>query len=241
MKQFIFFSILFGYTILIRGQSKVQQTKGFINDLKQITDIMVFDVTSPVAAARYYAYATLSSYELMSTQDRKLYPSYVGITKLTLKDHELAYKNLKNKDKSYRYAMVYTARKLLPSGKKLLPLMNDLETFLEDDEIEYIQQLSDAIIQYANEDGFSQLNNLKRYTPKRGREFWQPTKPAFMSPVEPNWNTIKTFFLEKPDQFLTKPPVKFDLDKQSEFYKLTLEVMDIGNQNHKEKLAIPIT
>ena len=238
MKQFILFSILFSYAILIRGQSKFQQTKGFVNDLKQITDIMVFDVTSPVAAARYYAYATLSSYELMSTQDRKLYPSYVGISKLTLKDYELAYKNLKNKDKSYRYAMVYTARKLLPSGKKLLPLMNDLETFLEDDEIEYIQQLSDAIIKYANEDGFSQLNNLKRYTPKRGREFWQPTKPAFMSPVEPNWNTIKTFFLEKPDQFLTKPPVKFDLDKQSEFYKLTLEVMDIGNQNHKEKNEI---
>ena len=40
--------------------------KDYIKALKQVTDIMVNDVTSPVAASRYYAYITIASYETMA-------------------------------------------------------------------------------------------------------------------------------------------------------------------------------
>lgn len=238
MKSFITSIFSLCFVVMASGQPRLQKTKSYIGDLKKITDIMVFDVTSPVAAARYYAYVTLASYELLSTQDRKQFPSFTGISNLKLEGLPKVQKTLKNKSKSYRYALIYTAIKLLPSGKKLQILLNDLEATLEEDEIKYIEEISDAIVHYANQDGFLQLNNLKRYTPKRGPEFWQPTKPGFMAPVEPNWNTIKTFFIEKPDQFLTQSPVKFDLNKKSDFYKLTMEVRDIVNQNDKEKNEI---
>jgi len=238
MKKLFLTCFLCGFVITVIGQSPAKQTRGYIDDLKQITDVMVFDVTSPVAAARYYAYATLASYELLSTQDQKHYPSFVGISKLKIKAFTSNQISIVNPSKSYRYALVYTATKLLPSGKKLKPLLEELSAFLKKDEIQNIEKLANAIIRYANEDGFLQLNNLKRYTPRRGPQYWQPTKPAFMAPVEPNWNTIKTFFLERPDQFLTKPPVKYDLDKQSEFYKLTMEVRDVVKQNDKEKNEI---
>lgn len=238
MKRFLVFFFLFGFAAIVSSQSKFQKTKSYIDDLEQITDIMVFDVTSPVAAARYYAYATLASYEVLSTQDRKKYPSFTGISNLKLDLLDGRPMGLKNKTKSYRYALVYTAFKLLPSGKKLLPLLYELKTFLMQEEVRYIEKLSDAIVNYAIKDGFFQLNNLKRYTPKRGEEFWQPTKPAYMAPIEPNWNTIKTFFLNKPNQFMTKRPVKFDLNEESDFYKLTMEVRDIVNENDKEKNEI---
>ena len=238
MKKLFLTCFLCGFVITVVGQSPAKQTRGYIDDLKQITNVMVYDVTSPVAAARYYAYATLASYELLSTQDQKQYPSFVGISKLKIKGFTSNQISIANPSKSYRYALVYTATKLLPSGKKLQPLLEELSAFLKKYEIQNIEKLANAIIRYANEDGFLQLNNLKRYTPRRGPQYWQPTKPAFMAPVEPNWNTIKTFFLERPDQFLTKPPVKYDLDKQSEFYKLTMEVRDVVKQNDKEKNEI---
>ncbi len=97
---------------------------------------------------------------------------------------------------------------------------------------------ANSILEYAKTDGFLQLNNLKKYTPKRGAGYWQPTKPAFMAPVEPNWNTLRTFFLNKADQFLTKPPVSFDMNPESEFYKLTQEVKKVVEENDPEKNEI---
>ena len=46
----------------VSGQSKkIQPTEQYVATLKSITDIMVNDVTSPVAAARYYGYITLAA------------------------------------------------------------------------------------------------------------------------------------------------------------------------------------
>ena len=231
-------TILFFVSLSANAQYKKSTSKDYITDVKEITDIMVFDVTSPVAAARYYAYSNLAAYEVMSTQEVVKYPSYSGISNFKFLTPVASVVILKNKALCYRYAMVYTAFKMLPSGSKLSGQINFYKTSLLDFELKFVEKIADAIIDYANKDGFSKLNNLKRYTPKRGPAFWQPTKPGFMAPVEPNWNTIKTFFLERPDQFITKRPVKFDLDPTSEFYKITMEVKEVVDQNDKEKNEI---
>ena len=57
------------FSFLIYGQRS--QSKAYVADLKEITDIMMYDVTSPVAAARYYAYSTLASYELLAYRDKQ--------------------------------------------------------------------------------------------------------------------------------------------------------------------------
>jgi hypothetical protein len=90
----------------------------------------------------------------------------------------------------------------------------------------------------AMKDGFLQLNNLKRYTPKRGSGFWQPTGPAFMPPVEPHWNTISTLVLDSANQFVPLPPIPFNVDKNAPFYLLLKEVYDIVRSKDKEKEAI---
>lgn len=41
-------------------------SKEYVSALKKVTDVMVNDVASPVAAARYYAYVTLASNEVTS-------------------------------------------------------------------------------------------------------------------------------------------------------------------------------
>ena len=207
-------------------------TKAFVNDLKAVTDIMVYDVTSPVAAARYYAYITLAAYELVAQQEanyQSFFPQFITPVDLKVELEGLFTKP----NQAYRYGLVLTASKLLPSGKKLIPKIQALQQDLSMSEQKAIEDFTTSLVRYANTDGFLQLNNLKRYTPKRGEGYWQPTKPAFMAPVEPNWNTIRPFFLTTPDQFLTQPPVEFDMDPKSEFYRLTQEVRNVVNLKDK--------
>jgi len=59
-----------------RISAQMAATKAYVEDVKEITDIMVYDVTSPVAAARYYAYITLTSYEIMAQEEKQNYSSF---------------------------------------------------------------------------------------------------------------------------------------------------------------------
>ena len=230
--------LFFGVLTTAFGQKNFQQTKAYIDDVKQLTDVMIYDVTSPVAAARYYAYSTLASYELMATQTGVPYPSFTAFSKLRLKGVPAEVPSLQHPEMAYRYVLLYVGSKLLPSGKKLLPRAEKLKQALPPTEAEFVEAIGEAVLTYASQDGFLQLNNLKRYTPKRGPAYWQPTKPSYMAPIEPHWNTLKTFFLDRPDQFLTQVPATFDLDPASPFYAMTLEVKNVVDENHKEKNEI---
>lgn len=232
----LFLVVLFFQSHLSFGQRS--KSKAYIADLKAITDIMVYDVTSPVAAARYYAYSTLASYEILTLQENEKYPSFFDIFQRPQKDPLPQRVQLENEAAAYRYALLFTALKLLPSGRKLIPRIESLKQELEEKEMLFIEKMAQAIVEYANQDGFLQLNNLKRYTPKRGPAFWQPTKPAYMAPVEPNWNSLTPLFLKSADQFLTKPPVQYDLNPASDFYKLLLEVKEVTDENDEEKNEI---
>jgi hypothetical protein len=55
------------------------EAKDFVFAMKKATDIMLNDVTSPVAASRYYAYLSLASYEVISHYDSVHFPSMNGI------------------------------------------------------------------------------------------------------------------------------------------------------------------
>jgi len=233
--------ILFLFALLFQPQPSYGQrsdSKAYIDDLKAITDIMVYDVTSPVAAARYYAYSTLASYEVLALQENDNHSSFFDFFQRPLENPFPQNFKLENEVVAYRYALLCTARKLLPSGKKLESKIKSLRQELVKEEVLFLDQIIQTIVDYANRDGFLQLNNLKRYTPKRGPAFWQPTKPAYMAPVEPNWNSLTPLFLKSADQFLTKPPVKYDLNPESDFYKLLLEVKQVTDQNDKKKNEI---
>ena len=66
--------ILIVAALWITGSSaqkkSVFTTDDYVRALKHATDIMVNDVTSPVAASRYYAYITLTGYETFRQFDR---------------------------------------------------------------------------------------------------------------------------------------------------------------------------
>lgn len=209
----------------------------YVSALKKVTDMMVNDVTSPVASARYYAYTTMSAYEVIAT----LQPNkYQTLGKISNFKNASGKKSLKEKDivNSSTLALWKTAAALLPSGAAFLPEVDSLSKTLPLATVQLINQIVMEVVSMAMKDGFLQLNNLKRYTPKRGAAFWQPTGPAFMAPVEPHWRTIRTIILDSANQFVPLPPVTFSTEKNSPFYQLLQEVYEIVRSKEAEKVAI---
>jgi hypothetical protein len=94
------------------------------NVLESMTNIMIHDVTNPPLASRFFSYASLAGYEVV-TQNNSSFKSMHGV----LKDYPVikkpAIKNYSSKLAAL-FAMLKTAEKLQPSGSLLQSTEQDL-------------------------------------------------------------------------------------------------------------------
>ena len=229
---FLFTCVLFNLKST-QAQTKITSAD-YIHALKKVTDIMVNDVTSPVAASRYYAYVNLSAYESTASFEYSKHASFSGKVK-GFKGVNLS--DVNSTGASSELASIIAVFKagqlLLPSGYLLKKELDSLahayassaeKKLLYDKTYGWVDPIVRQIVIHAKTDGFVQLNNLSRYTPLKGDGYWQPTAPAFMAPVEPHWNTIRTFTLDSAQQFKTIRPAAYSTSKTSPFYKMMMEV-----------------
>lgn len=208
-------------------------TNDYVMALKKVTDVMVNDVTSPVAASRYYAYVTMAAYEVGNCFDKQGYslstllPAYKGIKKDSLLSL--------NAEPSYAviYAVFRMGEKLLPSGYLLNAQMDSLTAVAEKrgiqgarqkDSEKFVNDIVQQLLTYARADGFGALSGMPRYTPRDGDGYWQPTAPAFMQPIEPFWNTLRTFIIDSASQYRPAVPASYDTTSGSDFRKQVDEV-----------------
>ena len=219
----------------------------YVAVLKQATDVMVTDVTSPVAAARYYAYINLAANETVTVFDRQQ-PRFAGrlrgLGSITVADSLI---KKSDRELAALLALYKTASRLLPSGYLLQKQPDSLKALaskrkLPLEKINATAQLADKIVQqviaYAATDGFVKLSGLRRFTPSTGDAYWQPTAPGFMSALEPNWHTVRPFLLDSCTQFSGPPPNAYTSDTNSLFYKELKEVYDVSKSLSNEQAAI---
>jgi len=198
----------------------------------QMTDVMVHDVTNPPLGARFYAYACLAGYEVV-TQNDSAYKSMYGI----LND----FPEIKKPDSLTAYswqlsavmAMLETAKKMQPSGALLLQkyedhLLDSCKTIGFSEEVvleskQYGLKVSKQILKYAKADKYNRISNYPRYAPDEIKGSWYPTPPGYFPPVEPYFKTIRAFTLDSSSQFRPAPPAPFSEDKNSVFFKMMLE------------------
>lgn len=222
--------------------------KDYVFALKKATDVMLNDVTSPVAASRYYAYLSLASYEVISHYDSVHFPSMRGIVN-KFSGIYLDSSQLKDTDKNLASLLTVfkAAEKLLPSGYLMRKEIDSLQLLwsktasskqLYENTNKMVVGAVAQMVSFARSDGFTRLNNMPRYTPKTGDAFWQPTPPAFLSAIEPHWNKLRPFFMDSAQQFVPARPVKYSKDKRSSYYKLLKEVYEVGNNRTKEQAII---
>lgn len=203
-----------------------------------LSEVMLHDAASPPAASRVYAYSLLGAYET-------IFLAKGGVPdlnkKLSLEPHMKAIAPPKRIDVSFcsNYAMLEIGRNLMPSGhlldEKKQALANYFRTNRKLSEkdiaqnIRYALAVAQQVIAYARTDGYNKLSTYKRYTPRKAEGYWYPTPPAYMGAVEPQWETVRPFYLDSAGQFAPRPPAPFSRDTASSFYKQMREVYEISN------------
>jgi len=203
-----------------------------------LSKIMIHDVVNPPAASRYYAYAMLGAYEIVSQNDEKiiklstLLKNYPGI-KLS------AQKNVYDTHIAALYCILETGMQMLPSG---FMLKNDENKFIRslkkngipqkviDKSIAVAKQITEGVIAYSKTDNYNKLSAKLRYTPLKGDQYWYPTPPAYIEAVEPNWRIIRTMIIDSCNQFKPGAAVAFSKDTSSNFYRMAKEVYDISKE-----------
>jgi hypothetical protein len=244
--------IVFVIAVIMCGSDYAQKTGSFatndyVTALKHATDVMVTDVTSPVAASRYYAYINLAANETVSLFDNQQ-PRFTGKVR-GLQPLKIDDDLIKKSDAQLAtiLALYKSSNRLLPSGYLLSKKIDSVKLVAEKKKIpeerinstvELVDKVVEHIIRYAGADGFAKLSGLKRFTPSAGEEYWQPTAPGFMSAIEPHWSTLRTFILDSCSQFSCPPPNKYSSDTGSLFYKDLREVYEVGKNLSKEQAEV---
>lgn len=214
--------------------------------ITRMTEIMVHDITNPPLGARFFSYACLAGYEIVSENDKK-FRSMHGV----LNDYPEITKPDSVQSADYRLAaflaVIETAKKIQPSGKLL---DNFEEKFIDscsmagvDENIlsnskKYALAISKQVLAYAATDGYNKISNLPRYTPLKTEGAWYPTPPGFLAPVEPYFDKVRPFTLDSATQFKPQAPVIYDPKNGSPYFELTSAVYKEGNNSEEEHKEI---
>jgi hypothetical protein len=247
ISSFITIAAIFNFGCTSMPKKQPALSPASINQvITQMTEVMIHDITNPPLAARFFSYACLSGYEVVS-QNNAVYKSMHGILN--------EYPKLSKPDSIQQYAvqlsavlaMLETAKKMQPSGKQLdtyeQQFLDSCRRIGFSEEVinnsrQYALAVSKKILAYAKADNYNRISNYARYTPVQKEGCWFPTPPAYMAAVEPYFKTVRPFVLDSCSQFPAPPPTAFSKNKNSPFYKLMLLNYSSSQQLPAEHRAI---
>jgi hypothetical protein len=244
----ISFFLPLGSILLLAQNQKVDWAKVYSDQLFHVTEVMVTDVASPPVAARIYAYTNLAAYRVMQESGAEFQrKDFLQFSLFKNQIPDLPLESISSVEFTAIYSMLLVGEKVMPSGyllkekqtawqdwalKNKLITRKTLEAHLA-----FAKAIAEQVLSLAKTDGYIQLTALNRYTPQEGEAFWYPTPPAYMAAVEPEWKTMRTFFLENLNEYDPKPMAEYDLSQGSPFQIQLQEVYEKGkNLSEEEKL-----
>jgi membrane-associated phospholipid phosphatase len=240
----IILCVLIVSSVRAQKKSAIDETAVYASSVYGVTEVMFHDVVNPPAAARFYAYASLAAYEVMShteagfTAPGKFLKNYPTVSKTEEPVHP---------GFAATYAMLETGKLIIPSGAALEEKQEALfrmyskagvKKSLLESSVKYARAVGAVIAKYSRTDGYLSLSTLTRYQPREVDSTWYPTPPEYMAAVEPNWRTIRTFFLDSCNQFSPGKAIPFDPKEGSRFYTLMDEVYKTTNTLSSEQKLI---
>lgn len=241
------FLMLIGNTFAISKEPN--WAKFFTEEYFHITEVMVTDVASPPVAARIYAYTSLAAYLVSKSQGAQfqhqnlLEPTY-------LSDHEWNFSSAEIQSPEFAAVLAFmkVGKAIMPSGYLLEEKQKDwIDRALKEKiinkknlqaHIELATEVAGKVMEVAKKDGYLQLSTLTRYTPKKGEGYWYPTPPAYIAAIEPEWKTIRPFFIEDLEEYKPAPMAPFDMSEGSSFHQQLMEVYTTTNELNDERKLI---
>ncbi|MFY7838896.1 MAG: vanadium-dependent haloperoxidase [Lacibacter sp.] len=214
--------------------------------MKQVTDVMVHDIYSPPVASRIYAYVTVAGYEAAHHADA----NFISLSG-QLKGLSSLPKPLTGKEYSYSLAavqaMLLVAEAMVISEQRIktfhAAMLQEIKNTgmpetVYTNSIAYGKAIAESILLWASKDQYKETRALAKYPLSNDNKSWQPTPPAYMKAVEPNWNKLRTFVIDSAAQFKPARPTVFSTNKQSRFYKEANDVYEIGLTLTTEQIEI---
>jgi hypothetical protein len=227
-------------------RKKAQNPEFLHRAVKQVTDVIVYDIFSPPVAARIYGYVSVAAYETIIQNDSR-YQTLAG--QLT------GFSEVPKPEPNLEYCLpLASVQAALKVGKTLVFSEDKMDVFYNtimqeyrdmgipsdvfDRSIEYGNQVADHVIAWSSKDNYKQSRSFPKYSILNDPSTWKPTPPAYMDAVEPHWNKIRPFAIDSAQQFAPVPPTPFSTDKKSQFYKEAIEVYEMGKNQTPEQREI---
>ncbi|MEO9477377.1 MAG: vanadium-dependent haloperoxidase [Cyclobacteriaceae bacterium] len=240
MKRVFFLLILITSTVFSCEENTAY--KEILNDpetyqrtMKQLTDVIVYDIFSPPVASRVYAYANIAAFEVLAQAKPDSLKSLAG--QISGFESPKAPGEDVNPNLAAIHAFLNVGTNLIFSEDKMDAFRADLYQSLEDNGLPsrvreasfaYGDMMSDHVMQWADGDMYKQTRTYPKYTVQDEQFKWKPTPPDYMEGIEPHWNRIRTLVLDSAGQFPPVPPLEMSMDEKSEFYAQLKEVYDVG-------------
>jgi len=219
----------------------------FVENVFHLSEVMLHDVANPPAASRFYAYSILGAYEVVYQGEKKL-PALNGQFHEKLTMTSPAKPKPLITELAAIYAMLDVGRQIMPSGYLLEKEQQKLIDLFANDKgismkvikanMAYASAIASQVIAYAKGDGYNKLSTYRRYTPSKDEGRWYPTPPEYMGAIEPQWKTIRPFFIDSAAQFSPLPPAPFSKDPKSSFNMQMMEVYETTKQLSPEQIEI---
>lgn len=222
--------------------SDLENPELFSSSVKNLQDVIVYDIFSPPAASRVYMYPILASYAVIQKQQPDIFNSLQGQLNDFNDIPEPSNKNI-NYELASIHAFYQVSKSLIYSEELLIEKQNQLYDSLKTHGLpnkvfkastQYGEEVSAHILEWMDADLYKQTRSYPQYTVIDGPQFWKPTPPNYMAGIEPHWDKIRTMLLETSDQFPPKPPKEFSLEEDSPFMAELMETYEVGgSQNSK--------
>lgn len=229
------------------GQADRHDLQMLADHVFHLSEVMLHDVTSPPAAGRVYAYATLGALQAASLAKGRI-PELNKKLQADPGIRPVALPAKINVSFCSNYAMLEVGRALMPSGylleekkKALIEYFRGSGQYSERElgqQVRFAMEVAGQVIAYAKTDGYNKLSTYTRYTPTKGDGYWYPTPPAYMGAVEPEWRTVRPFFLDSAAQFAPPAPAPFSTDTSAAFFHQLKEVYRVTSTLTREQTEI---
>ena len=238
-------------TILLSCNNKQQEIKlpdavdVLHQNEKNLTELIIYDIFSPPVAARIYSYTSLAAHEALRHFDNRE-------TSIVSKLKDFPVMPQPQKDKNYDYVLAssvafYTTMREMTFSKDTIskfemktyaPFKAALEEKTYNNSFEFGKAISAAIMERAMADKYKETRAMQKYFGSEQEGKWRPTSPDYLDGVEPYWSKIKPMALDSSSQFDPGPPIAFEPDTPSIFYKMCNEVCMTGKNLTKEQQDI---
>lgn len=211
-----------------------------------LTKVISLDRFAPPAASRIYAYTNIALYEILAAFDERYVTLAGQVNELSpvpqpeagaVYNQPLIYYNV---FLDVAGQLVYNEPMLRERAAKSCAafLPTKLPKPVEARSLAYAKELAGHIVAWSKTDRFHQRKGFPRHTVKGEPGTWEPTPPAYMSGLEPNWWRLRTFVTDTSAQIKPEPPIPFSAEKGSDFYNAALEVYELSKKVENDSTAL---